>query len=273
MDTYRFRYFVSKQGIFEIFLVHLFFIFGSDLGISQNGCLDTVFEIQGHQVYLAVNRSDIRDNKRLPVLMAIHGSGRNAKSYRPKSEYGVPFYIYQRDVALQNGCLFVVVSNGEETWGTDKGLKNLLRVYRYVSIHFSVEKKWILWGTSAGGILMFRMIKNHPELVRKALGTFPVYDLREAYEKRKNRNFVWRDSIDFVNINPARFPDQLISIPILIFHGENDDVVPAENHSLRLKKEVNALGGEIEVVIVSGGHSIDNWKMYNDDKIDQFINN
>jgi len=45
-----------------------------------------------------------------PVLAALHGSGRQATSYRE-----VPFYTFQRDRAVENGYLFVCLSNGMDS--------------------------------------------------------------------------------------------------------------------------------------------------------------
>lgn len=244
-------------------------------GLSKTGFVDTIFEFQGHSVYIAARNHDgrIENKEPIPVLMAIHGSGRSALNYCPDGDKGIPFYVYQRDIALQNGYMFVVVSNGKDTWGTDRGLHRLVGIYMYVREHFNTEKKWTLWATSAGGLQMYRMIREYPEKVDKALGTFPVYDLMEAYEKRKSKNFVWKDPKEFVEVNPAFFPESLTSIPVLIFHGRDDEAVPYKLHSLKLREEVNALGGKVELVIVKGGHSTSNWAMYQKDKINQFLSN
>src|SRR5690606_15298034 len=99
---------------------------------------DTVFSLNGHEVYLAIPPSD---KNVYPVVMAIHGSGREARSYKPNDSKSSPFYIHQRDLAINNGYLFVVVSNGEDTWGTDKGVESLRNVYQYILKNFKVEKK------------------------------------------------------------------------------------------------------------------------------------
>jgi len=238
------------------------FAIGKELWIS----------IDNHDVYLSWP-SDGNDGQleAFPVLMAIHGNGRSAKNYAPGNEKSVPFYVHQRDLAVQLGFLFVVVSNGADTWGTDEGLSTLIKVHDYVRENYQVKEQWVLWGTSAGGLQMFRMIKEFPNKVEKVIGTFPVYDLLEAYERRKGGDFLWKDPLEFKNINPANFPSSLVEIPMLIFHGRQDEAVPVAAHSLRLRDEVRSCGGMVALRLVKGGHSTSNWHVYRDRKIRRFI--
>src|SRR5690625_3039989 len=227
---------------------------------AQSDYLDTLVEISGREVYISAKRKLLVNNDHsLAVVMAIHGNGREALNYFPRGEKSIPFYVYQRDLAVDNDYLFIVASNGKETWGTDVGLELLKDVYCYIQETYETDEKWILWGTSAGGLQMWRLIRLYPERVAKAIGTFPVYDLASAYERRKNEWFVWQDPEEFAQINPSSYPKHLTTVPILIFHGRGDTAVPYRTHSLRLQNEVNKLGGQVELVIVEGGHSITNW--------------
>jgi len=88
------------------------------------------------EVYLAVPDNHRKNN---PILLAIHGSGRRSTSYRD-----VDFYRFQRDTALDNGYIFVSLSNGGDTWGLDDGLINLIILYNYIMEKYSVKSKWAL---------------------------------------------------------------------------------------------------------------------------------
>lgn len=228
------------------------------------------FLLDGRNVYLAMG-AEVEKEAR--VLMAIHGSGREAGSYIPGDEKASPFYIHQRDLALACGYLFVVVSNGPDTWGTDNGLQVLDSLYNYVNKQYNTTPKWVLWATSAGGVLMNRMVKTYPERVEKAIGTFPVYDLEESYEHLTSAQKAWKSLNDCKTINPARDPEALVNVPYLLFHGQNDLAVPAKAHSERHKNEVNKLGGNVELHLVSGGHSTDNWNLYQDERIKTYLLN
>ena len=267
------KLFLSVSGLtVTVFNIILLWVLSCPSVAAQTVYLDTLVEIRGCEVYISAQRKVMEDKDHsIPVLMAIHGNGREALNYFPWGEKSIPFYVYQRDIAVDNGYLFIVASIGQETWGTDRGLELLKDVYKYIHETYKADKKWTLWGTSAGGLHMWRLIRLYPERIAKAIGTFPVYDLASAFEKRKSERFVWQDSAEFADINPSSFPNQLTSVPILIFHGRDDKAVSHRSHSLRLLNEVNELGGQVELVIVDGGHSTSNWAIYQKDKIIDFL--
>lgn len=234
-------------------------------------CNELLIEVSGKEVYIAwPDRSD-GGTAELPVLMAIHGSGREAGSYMPGHKRENPFYVHQRDLALENGYLFTVVSNGQDTWGTDAGLQSLISVYEYIENKFPVKNKWVLWGSSAGGVLMHRMLKEHPDKVEKMIGTFPVYDLQESYHRIESARKAWKDPDSMDKVNPLHYPAFLVSVPILLFHGRHDEAVPVACHSRKLYDEVNNLGGNVRLILVPGGHSTENFKLYRDQIIRKFL--
>ena len=62
----------------------------------------------------------------MPWVLACHGSGRCAQSYRD-----VPFYAAQRDLALSAGYAFAACDLGPDTYGTPRGLEKLDAFYRW----------------------------------------------------------------------------------------------------------------------------------------------
>lgn len=229
---------------------------------------DTIITLGDTELYIALPKVK---RKVYPVLMAIHGSGREARSYKPGDAKSSEFYIHQRDLAVDNGFMFVAVSNGPDTWGTNRGLERILEAYYYVGDQYSVEKKWMFWTTSAGGVLFIRLAKESSELISRAIGTFPVYDLQESFSRLGSAKEAWK-SLDVVKkYNPVNYPEVLINIPYLIFHGRDDSAVPIKQHSERLKRVVNEHGGKIKLYNVPGGHSTGNWNVYNDILIRAFL--
>lgn len=233
----------------------------------QSG-LDTLIQVDGHEMYLALPSIP---SDTYPVLLALHGSGREARSYRPNDPKGNVFYIHQRNLALQNGYLFVTVSNGPDTWGTDTGLHTVLTVYDYVKANYRVKKGWALWGSSAGGVLMYRLIREYPDRVDRALGTFPVYDLYDAFGRLESARQSWKTAAAFTEINPAQTPEAFAYVPILLFHGTADEAVPMAKHSERLVREVRSWGGEVTLYEAPGGHDTANMALYPDSLIDDFL--
>lgn len=114
--------------------------------------------------------------KNAVAVIAVHGSGRGAKDYTETE-----FYKKQCDIAIENGCLFAVVSNVRDTWGTDDGVYNINLLTDYIIKNYPVKNKVVLWCTSAGGVTANRMVKAYPEKILAVIGTFPVFDLISGF--------------------------------------------------------------------------------------------
>lgn len=197
-----------------------------------------------------------------PVLAALHGSGRQATSYRE-----VPFYTFQRDRAVENGYLFVCLSNGMDTWGLDDGLRNLEILYDHLLARDHVAPRWVLWATSAGGALMHRFVHRQGDRVRGALGTFSVYDLLDAYDHSPGCAKAWGvgSRAELRSATEGRNPPDLVSgltsTEYLILHGREDQLLLPDRHALRFRDEANARGGHVRLILTDGGHSTENWAL------------
>jgi pimeloyl-ACP methyl ester carboxylesterase len=257
----------------HLFLLLFFWFFGRPGHAQAQAPLhETITTVAGKTVYIATTESAaVRSGKRLPVVMALHGSGREALSYKAGDPSSVPFYVHQRDLALQCGHLFVSISNGDDTWGKDEGMNALLTLYEYFTHAYHVETRWVLWASSAGGVLANRMVTEHPKKVKKVIGTFPVYDLSESYVRLASARKAWKTEEAARLANPARNPGALISIPYLIFHGREDEAVPARMHAEKFQKEVNKAGGHVRLHLVEGGHNTTNFALYDDPVIKEFL--
>lgn len=189
--------------------------------------------------------------ERLPVVIAIHGSGRGALDYRD-----TPFYIRQQQLAEEYGCLFAAVSNGPDTWGTDDGLHNVECLLDYVQSQYKTASKVLLWATSAGGVLAHRLIKRRPKRVAAVLGTFPVYDLEVELSILKSCRQAWGvASLDELRQktagkNPPELIGEIGDIPFFLAHGDADEAVPLAENSGRLAKE---LGSSVHLEVITGG--------------------
>lgn len=233
---------------------------------------DRLIRLNGQEVYIATPYSFVNFKER-NVVMAIHGNGREARNYFIGDKKGSKFYDHQRDLAVKSGAVFVVVSNGKYTWGTDRGLTSLLKVYNYVQKKYRVKKAWTLWGTSAGGTLANRMVIEHPDLVKNVIGTYPVFDLEDMFSRHPAAQVVWKEADRARAANPALHPDKLAQKRYLIFHGDRDKVVPAEKHSVLLRDTVNRMGGEVKLYIFKGGHYPYKTTRFWDREITDFIRN
>ena len=207
---------------------------------------------------------DFPDNfdaeKEYPVVIAVHGSNRGAEDYD-----SCPFYAEQKKIALSYGCVFGVISNKFDTWGTDDGLYNLKCFIDFVTDNYPVRKKVILWATSAGGVLANRFVRQFPERVELVIGTFPVYDLKSTFALQTCR-VAWKAKTfeEFAETvedkNPSHFPEALKKHRYYITHGSADTAVPLEGNSLKMRDE---LGDNVFLQIIEGGvHSTQNFDFY-----------
>lgn len=229
--------------------------------------IEKIFDLEGARVnyssqgtaYIAY--PELTENKQLQLVFAIHGSGRSALDYRD-----TPFYARQRDIAIENGCIFASVSNVRDTWGRDDGLYNVSLLIDYMKKHFNIKEKVVLWSTSAGGTLACRMVEKYPEKILLVIGTFPVYDLEAAFELSSCKTAWKTDDFEvfskaIVGRNPREFSRALKYHKFFIAHGDKDDVVPLKLHSEKLKE---AVGNNVYLEVVKNGeHSTDNFDFYN----------
>lgn len=213
------------------------------------------------EYYIAMPKN-IPEGMKLPVIIAVHGSGRGAMDYK-----NTPFYTEQKNIALANGYIFAAISNGPDTWGLDDGLYNLNLFYDYLIDNYPIQQKAALWATSAGGTLANRMVKEHPENVSFVLGTFPVYDLVSGFSLNSCKT-AWgtSDLATFKNLiagkNPADFPDALKNHDYYIAHGSADAAVLLTENSQKMVADV---GSNIHLEVIEGGvHGTSNYDFYGD---------
>jgi poly(3-hydroxybutyrate) depolymerase len=197
-----------------------------------------------------------------PLVMAFHGSGRGALSYKD-----VPFYTRQRDIALSCGFAFAAVSNGPDTFGLDAGYRNAEMLYEYMMEHFCICETVALWGSSAGGLMMQRFFRARPVRTAVLLGIFPVYDplsmptlpgMMRAFgagsddELRRKAKF----------LSPGQYPQDIYQgKTIVVAHGTDDHTVPAAQSRAWLA-QTKQYGGKMTLVEKPGGHSTENFALY-----------
>jgi|GEM_PF-1717409 len=232
---------------------------------------DTLIELGDKELYIA-----FPEPGRCPVdvVFALHGSGRQARSYRDGDPASSAFYCYQKELALEAGCLFAVVSNGTDTWGTKAGLATVAAAYTYIRRHYNVKSQWTFWATSAGGALLSRILMEKPAMVKKAVGTFPVYDMDDSYKRLASARNTW-DALKTEErmYDPKEHPEVFSGVPYLIFHGRADVAVPVERHSAQLFETLKRAGKQkdLKLYIVDGGHHTSNWAVYDKKRILKFI--
>ncbi len=206
------------------------------------------YEGQG-TVYIALPEN-IRNDLKVPAIVAVHGSGRCATDYRD-----TPFYMQQRDIALKNGCLFAAVSNYQDTWGLDDGLYNTHLLIDHIIENYNVKPSVGIWATSAGGVLANQMVAEYPDKVAFVIGTFPVFDLLSGFAL-KTCKAAWKtDDLEqfkglIENKNPAAYPQKLTHHKYYIAHGTADAAVPISENSEKMQ---SLLGNNVYLEKIENG--------------------
>jgi len=219
------------------------------------------------------------DSIRAParIVLGLHGSGRSAESYAK-----IPFYRYQRDRALRSHCIFASVSNGLAGWGLDEGLQNVLALMDLLCGEFGDDCTFVPWASSAGGIMMFRLVNalidsDQFQPIERAIGTFPVYDLFSIFGKSPGCGKAWKAESaaelkqNAGDRNPPLFPEHLASCKYWIGYGIDDVLVDLTENAEKLQRDIAPHGGEVELHRAGGGHSTQNFLVYDDEALGRFL--
>ena len=216
--------------------------------------------------------AELPEGVRVPCIAAAHGSGRCAAAYRE-----VPFYARQREISLEHGYAFAVLSNGRDCWGTDAGVRNFRSLLRFLPEQFPLSGEYGIWATSAGGALAFRAVAEEGGAIRFVIGTFPVYDLyteygllascRAAYGNAGEEEFRAR----IAGKNPPALCDRLRGCRYYVTHGDADRAVPLGANSQRMADD---LGACVRLQILPGGvHGTSDLSYYGENTMRAFREN
>lgn len=121
----------------------------------------------------------------------------------------------------------------------------------------------LIAGSSSGGLTVLAVLRHYGELMAGGIAIAPVSDLADLaershrYEAHYSLSLVGAlsDLDRYRELSPVHYAEQ-ISTPILIIHGEEDPVVPAD-HSRTLAARIAAAGGQVDLHLFPGeGHGL-----------------
>lgn len=183
----------------------------------------------GYLLYLPPGY-DVQPDKSWPLVFFLHGSGERGTDLELVKYHGLPKVIDQgRDfpfIAVAPQCPF------EERWMYQ--VAKLDKIYAEILANYRVKKDQIyLTGMSNGGQGTWAWALAHPE---RFAAIIPVCG--------------------------RSFPEdagRIKHLPIKVFHGAEDDVVPLE-WSTKMVEALKAAGADVELTVYPGvGH--DSWSM------------
>jgi pimeloyl-ACP methyl ester carboxylesterase len=127
---------------------------------------------------------------------------------------------------------------------------------------FGLNPRARLLGQSRGALYHYNWAADHPECVDRLAQIYPVCDLSRAPVSFDRLAEAYgmsaaglQEQLSAHNPIERLAPLVAAGIPIFHVHGDADAVVPLAQHSTELARRYQALGGEIELLVVHGqGH-------------------
>jgi predicted peptidase len=163
----------------------------------------------------------------VPLLVFLHGSGESGDDLEKVKVWGPPAMI-DKGVEFP----FMVVSpQAQEHQGWNAKL--LMAMLDDVLAKYNVDRKRVyLTGLSMGGFGTWELATLHPEYFAAIAPIAGGWDPSEA--------------------------SRLKGVPIWVFHGKKDDVVP-ESGSAAMVDALKAIGSDVKYTVLPEGGHVDSW--------------
>ena len=201
------------------------------------------------------------------VIVWVHG-GPNDQwqvTFRPRLTYwlsrGWSIVVVDHRGTTGHGRAFTEALNGG--WGAIDATDTVAVVEQVQRTFGFRPKRTVLMGGSAGGLTVLNAVGRAPALIAGAVVSYPVVDLGEilkgddSFETHHMPTLIGASQPDDALVaerSPLARADTLATVPILVFHGDEDHSVPLV-HSHRLVDAVRAAGGTIHLEVMPGeGH-------------------
>ena len=169
--------------------------------------------------------------------------------------------------ALKRGFHVVGLDVGTSL-GSPAGAELYNRFHKLVVEKYKLNQRACMLGHSNGGLITLGFAFRHPESVQRILGIFPATDFRSwpGFERVTGNGGIAPAGLAY-NMDPpmllARIhefnpidnlaPLAKAGIPLYHIHGTADEIVPLPSNSEELARRYRALGGQIQLEIISDG--------------------
>lgn len=183
----------------------------------------------------------------------------------------------QVDVALLEKGFHVVFIDVIDLYGSSVAVNRFNEFYRFVIKNFNLNEKLVLEGLSRGGLDAYNWAASNTEKVHCIYADAPVCDLKSwpaGFGKGVGSKTDLAKLLQVYGLNEeglSDFSDMPLfnckriakaKIPVIHVCGDQDEVVPLEENTLKLAKIFRDAGGEIEIIVKKGAghhpHSLQN---------------
>ena len=177
-----------------------------------------------------------KDGDAVPVLLFLHGAGERGSDLSKVKLHGPPKMI---ENGHDFGAIVVSPQCPKDSWWP-RETDMLIALLDKIEREYNVDKKRIyITGLSMGGYGTFALCARQPERFAAAV---PICGGGDLFDAR-----------------------QLTKLPMWVFHGEADNVVPVDE-SQRMVKVMNAAGGQHAKLTTYPGVGHNSWdKAYGDE--------
>lgn len=206
------------------------------------------FQVAGHDAFL-IRPPDVPAGQPMPwVWYAPTFTGQY-----PRHEEK---WMFERFLA--RGIAIAGVDVGE-SYGSPDGRRVFAALYDELVQRRGLSRKACLLARSRGGLMLFNWAAENPESVACIAGIYPVCNIASYPGLAKACHAYHMTEQELAEALPNHNPiDRLAplakaKVPIFHIHGDNDAVVPLELNSGEVARRYRALGGEMELEVVTGG--------------------
>ena len=178
--------------------------------------------------------------KTWPVILALHGGGEYGSDGVRQTNVGLAPAIRRNVERFPTIVIFPQAkADGRPGWQLDGSTAAMAALDKTIKEFRGDPKQVILTGLSAGGNGSWFLASKHPE---RFAALVPVCAFVSAFRGRASD--VLYPPLSAEPDPYAAVAKRVVSIPIWIFHGDADDVVPPEE-SRRMYAALKQLGAEV----------------------------
>ncbi len=196
----------------------------------------------------AVPENAVKENaKKFPLVVFLHGYDPNMNKHRwwEAKDYAA--------VCARNNCFLAIPFGRLNSDFQSVGEVDVLDVIKEMKAHYRIDPDRVyLCGISMGGMGVYSIAAHYPDEFAAAMILAGRAD-SPLQNGTALDNFVpfkqWLIQTD----NPISLCENLINLPMRIYHGQDDNVVPA-TQAMRMSAGLKKAGCNANLLLVPGGH-------------------
>ncbi len=177
---------------------------------------------------------------------------------------------------LAAGMAIAGVDVGESA-GSPDGREGFTVFHSSIVPAFGLSPKATLLAQSRGGLMHYNWAVEHPELVRRVVGIYPVCTLTgwPRIEKAAPVYGMTPEQLEAAldQHDPVRrlAPLAAAKVPVFHIHGDADSVVPLEMHTGEFVRRYRELGGPVELEVVPGAEHEEIPAFFESPRVPEFL--